>query len=316
MWTFGDNYSYENQGFNCNKNSYCNIWKKFVSAYKGTLHVCTYNALIKILISLTTCSSTTFTNLRQQPLSSLVSLVNSVQFSCLAIKMQNQWAFKSLRSKFDYLQIISKACLIYSFNSRFTHDITKIQTKKLSILLSLYFHVALQHLSLNKFSFWHMSLLVCGCHICVLERDMNVASPYKAFINLGKMFFRIFGISNISTQTRFLVRLFVNLTFFISQILGFLLRAFSLTWSVSTQIYWSCRFIVLGHRYGHRDIMWKHSIEWFAFLFLMVAQNPVIFNFWAIFLLVDHNRSQWRYRLIRQLSVCSGELRVTRLKPG
>ena len=56
-------------------------------------------------------------------------------------------------SKFDYLQIISKACLIYSFNSWFTHDITKIQTKKLSILLSLYFHVALQHLSLNKFSF-------------------------------------------------------------------------------------------------------------------------------------------------------------------
>ena len=30
--------------------------------------------------------------------------------------------------------------------SRFSHDVTKIQTKKLSLLLSFYFHVVLQHL--------------------------------------------------------------------------------------------------------------------------------------------------------------------------
>ena len=24
-----------------------------------------------------------------------------------------------------------------------------------------------------------------------------------------------------------------------------------------------CRFIVLGHQYGRRDVMWKHSIEQF-----------------------------------------------------
>ena len=31
-------------------------------------------------------------------------------------------------------------------NSRFSHDVTKIQTKKLSLLLSFYFHVILEHL--------------------------------------------------------------------------------------------------------------------------------------------------------------------------
>ena len=31
-------------------------------------------------------------------------------------------------------------------DSRFSHDVTKIQTKKQSLLLSFYFHVALQHL--------------------------------------------------------------------------------------------------------------------------------------------------------------------------
>ena len=32
------------------------------------------------------------------------------------------------------------------YNSRFSHDVTKIQTKKLSLLLSFYFHVILEHL--------------------------------------------------------------------------------------------------------------------------------------------------------------------------
>ena len=31
-------------------------------------------------------------------------------------------------------------------NSQFSHDVTKIQTKKLSLLLSFYFHVILEHL--------------------------------------------------------------------------------------------------------------------------------------------------------------------------
>ena len=33
-----------------------------------------------------------------------------------------------------------------NYNSRFSHDVTKIQTKKLSLLLSFYFHAVLQHL--------------------------------------------------------------------------------------------------------------------------------------------------------------------------
>ena len=60
-------------------------------------------------------------------------------------------------------------------------------------------------------------------------------------------------------------------------------RAFSLMWPASMQIYWNKRkhlhkkkvqlpqdwfgtptigrrFLVLGHQYGHHDIMWKHSI--------------------------------------------------------
>ena len=122
-----------------------------------------------------------------------------------------------------------------------------------------------------------MSLLVSGSHICAPERDPNIASPYKTFINLGKTFFRIFHIWNIGAQTWLLAGLFVYLTSFISQILGSLLRAFSLTWPASMQIYWSrkkhlhkkrvqfphnwlghqhgCRFIVLGHRYGRHDII-------------------------------------------------------------
>ena len=32
------------------------------------------------------------------------------------------------------------------YNSWFSHDDTKIQTKKLSLLLSFYFHVILEHL--------------------------------------------------------------------------------------------------------------------------------------------------------------------------
>ena len=34
-------------------------------------------------------------------------------------------------------------CASYSW---FSHDVTKIQTKKLSLLLSFYFHVVLEHL--------------------------------------------------------------------------------------------------------------------------------------------------------------------------
>ena len=42
-------------------------------------------------------------------------------------------------------------------------------------------------------------------------------------------------------------------------------RVFSLTWPESMLIYWNKRksgrrFIVLGHQYGRRDVMWKHSI--------------------------------------------------------
>ena len=49
-------------------------------------------------------------------------------------------------------------------------------------------------------------------------------------------------------------------------------RALSLTWPASMQIYWNKRKrlhkkkefnvhrIGLGHQYGHRDVMWKHSI--------------------------------------------------------
>ena len=33
-----------------------------------------------------------------------------------------------------------------TFNSWFSRDVTKIQTKKLSLLLSFYFHMVLQHL--------------------------------------------------------------------------------------------------------------------------------------------------------------------------
>ena len=39
--------------------------------------------------------------------------------------------------------------------SRFSHDVTKIQTKKLSVLLSFFFHEALQHLNtLIYWNFW------------------------------------------------------------------------------------------------------------------------------------------------------------------
>ena len=63
-----------------------------------------------------------------------------------------------------------------------------------------------------------MFLLVSGGHIGVPERDTNMAFPCKSFINLGKPFFPISRIWNVS-QTWFLARVFVYLSFFISQIL-------------------------------------------------------------------------------------------------
>ena len=50
-----------------------------------------------------------------------------------------------------WVQIIFHDVMHWSI-SWFSHDITKIQTKKLSLLLSFYFHVVLQHLNTNKFS--------------------------------------------------------------------------------------------------------------------------------------------------------------------
>ena len=100
--------------------------------------------------------------------------------------------------------------------SWFSH-VTKLQTKKLSLLLIFYFHVILEHLKTIiqtnvRFkrvlcfaiqdawiwilkSLWvpqaknscisrktqkQMFLLASGGHICAPERDTNMASPYKA----------------------------------------------------------------------------------------------------------------------------------------
>ena len=72
------------------------------------------------------------------------------------------------------------------------------------------------------------------------------------------------------------------LTTFINTKKNEIYRVFSLTWPAYMQIYWNKRkrlhkkrvqlpeywfgkhdhrFIVLGHQYGRRDIMWKHSIR-------------------------------------------------------
>ena len=46
-------------------------------------------------------------------------------------------------------------------NSWFSHDVTKIQSKKLSLLLSVYFHVTLEHLkTFIQTNFWFKRVLV------------------------------------------------------------------------------------------------------------------------------------------------------------
>ena len=77
-------------------------------------------------------------------------------------------------------------------------------------------------------------LLVSGGHICAPQRNTNMASPYKALLNLGKTFFRISRIWNIA-QTWFLAR--------------------------PLHIY-----LLLFPRF------WTFCIEWFAILFLIAWQ--------------------------------------------
>ena len=71
--------------------------------------------------------------------------------------------------------------------SWFSHDVTKIQTKKLSLLLSFYFHVVLQHL--NPFP----AIDVYICHgLCdwtthdVYIRHGCILFLYSVFIDLNK----------------------------------------------------------------------------------------------------------------------------------
>ena len=82
-----------------------------------------------------------------------------------------------------------------TFNSWFSHDITKIQTKKLSLLLSFYFHVVLQHLkTFIQTIFWlkkvlHFATLdACISKLCLTQ---HLADSQEKLINLGKTFFRI-----------------------------------------------------------------------------------------------------------------------------
>ena len=48
-----------------------------------------------------------------------------------------------------------------SVNSWFSHDVTKIQTKKLSVLLSFYFHVILKHLKTFKQTNFRFKRVLC-----------------------------------------------------------------------------------------------------------------------------------------------------------
>ena len=136
--------------------------------------------------------------------------------------------------------------------SWFSHDVTKMQTKKLSLLLSFYFHVVFQHLLKNfiqtNFRFkrvlrfatldawisrrnaafsWRPGKLLCGLKTLPILGDFAISTflvfscPWKghkhgvsiqSFKDLGKTFFRISRIWNIA-QTRFLARLFVYLSF-------------------------------------------------------------------------------------------------------
>ena len=82
-----------------------------------------------------------------------------------------------------------------TFNSWFSHDITKIQTKKLSLLLSFYFHMVLQHLkTFIQTIFWlkkvlHFATLdACISKLCLTQ---HLADSQEKLINLGKTFFRI-----------------------------------------------------------------------------------------------------------------------------
>ena len=55
--------------------------------------------------------------------------------------------FITFYSVFSLSEIFNRnATLKSKLNSWFSRDVTKIQTKKLSLLLSFYFHVVLEHL--------------------------------------------------------------------------------------------------------------------------------------------------------------------------
>ena len=89
-------------------------------------------------------------------------------------------------------------------------------------------------------------------------------------------------------------------------------RVFSLTWPASMQIFWNKRkllhkkgvqlpqdwfgtvwdrlrrFIVLGHQYGRRDVMWKRSIESYIYVIISpiareeVERGLVLKMFWIL----------------------------------
>ena len=80
-----------------------------------------------------------------------------------------------------------------TFNTWFSHDVTKIQTKKLSLLLSFYLHMVLQHLkTFIQTIFWlkkvlHFATLdACISKLCLTQ---HLADSQKKLINLGKTFF-------------------------------------------------------------------------------------------------------------------------------
>ena len=94
-----------------------------------------------------------------------------------------------------------------------------------------------------------MFLLVSGGHIGVREKGHQHGVSIQSFINLGKPFFRISRIWNI-TQTWFLARLFVYLPSFISQILDLL--------------YWMvCSFIF-------HSVKCKPKIDWVFLSYSMI----------------------------------------------
>ena len=55
---------------------------------------------------------------------------------------------------FFFFEVVVVVVVVVAYklpNSWFPHDVTKIQTKKLSLLLSFYFHVILEHLMIKAF---------------------------------------------------------------------------------------------------------------------------------------------------------------------